>query len=94
VHPGIRDTQAARLDPWGSLAFSASLLCLIWGLIEANRIGWDNPLTYTRLVRRTVAGRVCVVERAAAADDRPATVAAPRFIGALLGMFAYAAAPR
>ena len=38
-----RDTQSARLDPWGSLAFSASLLCLIWGLIEANRIGWDNP---------------------------------------------------
>ncbi|WP_309674879.1 MFS transporter, partial [Pseudomonas sp.] len=62
--PESRDTQSARLDPWGSLAFSASLLCLIWGLIEANRIGWSNPLTYARLIGGALLlGLFVVIER-------------------------------
>ena len=82
----------ARLDLWGSLAFSASLLCLIWGLIEANRIGWDNPLTYVRLIGGAVLLGIFVgVERV---QQRPMVdlqlFRHPRFIGALLGMFAYA----
>lgn len=91
--PESRDAQAARLDPWGSLAFSASLLCLIWGLIEANRIGWDNPMTYARLVGGALLlGLFVVIERL---QQRPMIdlqlFRHPRFIGALLGMFAYAA---
>jgi EmrB/QacA subfamily drug resistance transporter len=91
--PESRDAQAARLDPWGSLAFSASLLCLIWGLIEANRIGWNNPVTYARLIGGAVLlGLFVVIERL---QQRPMIdlqlFRHPRFIGALLGMFAYAA---
>jgi MFS family permease len=91
--PESRDTQAARLDPWGSLAFSASLLCLIWGLIEANRIGWNNPLTYARLIGgAALLSLFVVIERL---QQRPMIdlqlFRHPRFIGALLGMFAYAA---
>ena len=90
--PESRDSQSARLDPWGSLTFSASLLCLIWGLIEANRIGWDNPLTYTRLLGGAfLLGLFVWVERL---QRRPMVdlqlFQYPRFIGALLGMFAYA----
>jgi EmrB/QacA subfamily drug resistance transporter len=87
-----RNEQSARLDPWGSLFFSASLLCLIWGLIEANRIGWDNPLTFTRLMGgAALMALFVVVERL---QKRPMVdlqlFRHPRFIGALLGMFAYA----
>lgn len=87
-----RDPQSARLDPWGSLAFSASLLCLIWGLIEANRIGWDHPLTYSRLlVGALLLGLFVLIE---SVQRRPMIdlqlFRHPRFIGALLGMFAYA----
>lgn len=90
--PESRDPGSARLDPWGSLAFSASLLCLIWGLIEANRIGWSNPFTYARLIGGAVLlGLFIVIERV---QQRPMVdlqlFRHPRFIGALLGMFAYA----
>ncbi|WP_259464201.1 MFS transporter, partial [Pseudomonas prosekii] len=90
--PESRDSQSARLDPWGSLAFSASLLCLIWGLIEANRIGWSNPLTYARLIGGALLlGAFVLIERM---QRRPMVdlqlFKHPRFIGALLGMFAYA----
>ena len=87
-----RNEQSARLDPWGSLFFSASLLRLIWGLIEANRIGWDNPLTFARLFGGAVLlGLFVLAERL---QSRPMIdlqlFRHPRFIGALLGMFAYA----
>ncbi|WP_416769201.1 MFS transporter [Pseudomonas sp. RHF3.3-3] len=87
-----RDSQSARLDPWGSLAFSGALLCLIWGLIEANRIGWSHPLTSTRLLAGgALLGVFVLVERV---QKRPMVdlqlFRHPRFIGALLGMFAYA----
>ena len=87
-----RNEQSARLDPVGSLFFSASLLSLIWGLIEANRIGWDNPLTFARLVGGVaLLGLFVVAERL---QQRPMVdlqlFRHPRFIGALLGMFAYA----
>ncbi|MDB6142188.1 MAG: transporter [Pseudomonas sp.] len=90
--PESRNEQSARLDPWGSLMFSGSLLCLIWGLIEANRIGWDNSLTALRLAGGALLMALfVVVERL---QRRPMVdlqlFKHPRFIGALLGMFAYA----
>ncbi|WP_397452678.1 MFS transporter [Pseudomonas sp. NA-150] len=90
--PESRNEQSARLDPWGSLMFSGSLVCLIWGLIEANRIGWDDSLTTLRLLGGGVLlGLFVVVERL---QRRPMVdlqlFKHARFIGALLGMFAYA----
>jgi EmrB/QacA subfamily drug resistance transporter len=90
--PESRDTLAARLDPWGSLAFSSSLLCLIWGLIEANRIGWNSSLTAARLLGGVaLLGLFVLIERA---QQRPMVdltlLRHPRFISALLGMFSYA----
>jgi MFS family permease len=87
-----RNEQSARLDPWGSLFFSASLLSLIWGLIEANRIGWGAPLTSLRLAAGALLlALFVIVERM---QRRPMVdlhlFRYPRFIGALLGMFAYA----
>jgi EmrB/QacA subfamily drug resistance transporter len=87
-----RNEQSARLDPWGSLFFSASLLSLIWGLIEANRIGWDNPLTFARLLGGGLL--LALFFLAERVQQRPMVdlqlFKHPRFIGALLGMFAYA----
>ncbi|HEX8543770.1 MAG TPA: MFS transporter [Pseudomonas sp.] len=87
-----RNEQSARLDPWGSLTFSAALLCLIWGLIEANRIGWDSSITFLRLFGGlALLAMFVLVERM---QHKPMVdlqlFKSPRFIGALLGMFAYA----
>lgn len=87
-----RNEQSARLDPWGSLTFSAALLCLIWGLIEANRIGWDSSITFLRIFGGVaLLAMFVLVERM---QHKPMVdlqlFKSPRFIGALLGMFAYA----
>lgn len=88
-----RDNAAARLDPLGSLTFAGGLGYLIWALIDANRVGWDSAPTLARLL---LAGFLLslfvLVERSQA---RPMVdlrlLRSGRFIGALLGMFAYAA---
>ncbi|MDF0730775.1 MFS transporter [Pseudomonas entomophila] len=88
-----RDSAAARLDPLGSLTFAGSLGYLIWALIDANRVGWDSAPTLGRLVIAAfLFGLFVMVERNQA---RPMVdlqlMRSGRFIGALLGMFAYAA---
>lgn len=88
-----RDSAAARLDPLGSLTFAGSLGYLIWALIDANRVGWDSAPTLGRLViAGFLFGLFVMVERS---QERPmidlALMRSGRFIGALLGMFAYAA---
>jgi len=88
-----RDSAAARLDPLGSLTFAGSLGCLIWALIEANQVGWSSAVTLGRLaIAALLFGLFILVERRQA---RPMIdlqlMRSARFIGALLGMFAYAA---
>ncbi len=88
-----RDTDAARLDPWGSLTFAGSLGYLIWAMIDANQVGWDSAQTLGRLVISAfLFGLFVMVERSQA---RPMIdlrlMRSGRFVGALLGMFAYAA---
>lgn len=88
-----RDSAAARLDPLGSLTFAGGLGYLIWALIDANRVGWDSPTTLARLLLSGgLLGLFVLVERSQA---RPMVdlrlMRSGRFIGALLGMFAYAA---
>jgi predicted MFS family arabinose efflux permease len=39
-----RNEQSARLDPWGSLFFSASLLSLIWSWLTYAGIGATSTL--------------------------------------------------
>lgn len=88
-----RDSAAARLDPFGSLTFAGSLGYLIWALIDANQVGWGSAQTLGRLVIAAfLFGLFILVERNQA---RPMIdlqlMRSGRFIGALLGMFAYAA---
>jgi EmrB/QacA subfamily drug resistance transporter len=88
-----RDSDAARLDPMGSLTFAGSLGCLIWAMIEANQVGWTSVDTLGRLlISAFLFGLFIMVERS---QPRPMVdlqlMRSGRFIGALLGMFAYAA---
>ena len=88
-----RDSDAARLDPMGSLTFASSLGCLIWAMIDANQVGWTSVDTLGRLlISAFLFGLFIMVERS---QERPMIdlqlMRSGRFIGALLGMFAYAA---
>ncbi|MNM33482.1 Multidrug resistance protein stp [compost metagenome] len=88
-----RDSAAARLDPFGSLTFAGSLGYLIWAMIDANQVGWDSAKTLARLlISAFLFGLFVMVERN---QVRPMIdlqlMRSGRFIGALLGMFAYAA---
>ncbi|MGC9745212.1 MFS transporter [Pseudomonas capeferrum] len=88
-----RDSAAARLDPWGSLTFAGSLGYLIWAMIDANQVGWGSAQTLGRmLISAFLFGLFIMVERSQA---RPMIdlrlMRSGRFVGALLGMFAYAA---
>ncbi|WP_447738440.1 MFS transporter [Pseudomonas laurentiana] len=88
-----RDSAAARLDPWGSLTFAGSLGYLIWAMIDANQVGWGSAQTLGRLVISAfLFGLFVMVERS---QERPMIdlrlMRSGRFVGALLGMFAYAA---
>ncbi|KAF1061165.1 MAG: Multidrug resistance protein Stp [Pseudomonas citronellolis] len=88
-----RDSGSARIDPLGSLTFMGGLGYLIWALIDANRAGWDSAPTYARLLLGVfLLSLFVLVERS---QKRPMVdlwlLRQPRFIGALLGMFFYAA---
>lgn len=88
-----RDSNAARLDPMGSLTFGGSLGCLIWAMIDANQVGWTSVDTLGRLlVSAFLFGLFIMIERS---QPRPMIdlqlMRSGRFIGALLGMFAYTA---
>ena len=90
--PESRDEGAARLDPAGAVTFSAALACLMWGLIEANKLGWAASATIARLCAGVaLLGLFVVVE---ARQQRPMVdlrlLRHARFNAALLGMFAYA----
>ncbi|MCU9531502.1 MFS transporter [Pseudomonas mosselii] len=87
------DGLAARFDPLGSLTFAGGLGYLTWALIDANRVGWDSAPTLGRLLIGVfLLGLFVMVERSQA---RPMVdlglMRSGRFIGALLGMLAYAA---
>jgi len=88
-----RDSAAARLDPMGSVTFAGSLSCLIWAMIDANQVGWGSVDTLGRLlISAFLFSLFIMVERS---QPRPMVdlrlMRSGRFIGALLGMFAYAA---
>jgi EmrB/QacA subfamily drug resistance transporter len=91
--PPSRNTEAARLDRWGSLLFASSLFSLISGLIGANRLGWGAPQTACWLLAGVLLLVLFVVAERAQAQPMVdlALFRHARFVGALLGMAAYAA---
>ena len=88
-----RDQGAARIDIWGGLFFSGGLCSLIWALIGAGSAGWHSPLTLMRggvgLLLLAVFIPVELLQQRPMIDLR--LFRAPRFIGAVLGMFGYSA---
>ncbi|WP_180985321.1 MFS transporter, partial [Burkholderia thailandensis] len=88
-----RDPHAKRIDAPGSVLFGSALALGIWALIDAPPHGWAAPGTLARFA----ASAALFVAFAAAErwQRRPmidlALFREPRFVGALLAMFGYAA---
>ncbi|AOK26771.1 disulfide bond formation protein DsbA [Burkholderia ubonensis] len=83
----------ARVDIVGSLLFGAALACGIAALIDAPSHGWLSPGTLGRfaLGAALFAGFVAAERRQARPMIDLALFRAPRFVGAVLAMFGYAA---
>ena len=91
--PASRDQDARRLDSLGITLFAAAMFGLTWGLIEGQAQGW----TSTSALAGFVGGAVSLAAFVGVETHQPrpmldlALFANPRFIGAVLAMFAYAA---
>lgn len=88
-----RDPHAKRIDVPGSVLFGSALAIGIWALIDAPSLGWSAPGTLARFAASAALVVAFVgVERW---QRRPmidlALFGEPRFVGALLAMFGYAA---
>ncbi|KWN71723.1 disulfide bond formation protein DsbA [Burkholderia ubonensis] len=88
-----RDPHAKRVDIVGSLLFGAALACGIAALIDAPSHGWLSPRTLGRfaLGAALFAGFVAAERWQARPMIDLALFRAPRFVGAVLAMFGYAA---
>lgn len=88
-----RDPHAKRVDIVGSLLFGAALACGIAALIGAPSHGWLSPGTLGRfaLGAALFAGFVAAERWQARPMIDLALFRAPRFVGAVLAMFGYAA---
>jgi EmrB/QacA subfamily drug resistance transporter len=88
-----KDQDARRLDPAGILLFSATMFGFTWGLIEGQARGWGSSGCLAGFCAALL-GLITfvIVERG---QQRPmldlTLFRIPRFIGAVLAMFAYAA---
>jgi hypothetical protein len=87
-----RDANARRLDPIGILSFSASMSGLTWGLINGQARGWSSASAICGFCEGALAFVVFVI--AENAQGPPMLdlklFRFPRFVGAVLAMFAYA----
>lgn len=94
VIPESRDPVPRTLDLPGMLLFSGAMFCLTWALIGGPAHGWASPTVLGRLAAGIALGvAFVVVERYRAHPmlDLSLFRGAP-FVGAVLAMFAYAAA--
>jgi MFS family permease len=88
-----RDSEARRLDPAGIILFAGFMFGLTWGLIHGQAQGWLS----TSALAGFAGGFAAFIGFLAAETNqaRPmldlALFRLPRFIGAVLAMFAYAA---
>lgn len=88
-----RDADARRLDPLGIVLFAGTIFGLTWGLITGQAHGWLSPTALAGFLGGFLSAALFLwAERIAA---RPmldlGLFRFPRFIGAILAMFAYAA---
>src|ERR1700733_8290575 len=89
-----RDPKASGLDYPGIVLLGAGLFGVVWALIDANRIGWESPLTILRfIVGATLLIAFVRVERK---HRRPmidlSIFRDPVVVGAAAAMLGYAAA--
>jgi EmrB/QacA subfamily drug resistance transporter len=88
-----KDVGARRLDPAGILLFSASMFGFTWGLIDGQANGWGSRGSLVGFCAGLLGLIAFVI--AERAQQRPmldlTLFRIPRFIGAVLAMFAYAA---
>jgi EmrB/QacA subfamily drug resistance transporter len=89
-----RDAEARRLDPAGILLFSLAMLGLTWGLISGQAHGWGDPATLLPFLGglAALAGFLAVETRQARPMLDLHLFRRPRFVGAVIAMFAYAGA--
>ena len=88
-----KNHAAVSIDKIGSVAFALMLACGIWALIGAESNGWGSPATLSRAGASALLLMLfIVVERKAAhAMIDLSLFRGRRFVGAVLGMFGYAA---
>lgn len=86
------DANARRLDPIGILSFSSAMFGLTWGLINGQAQGWGSLAAICGFAGSIVAFGIFIA--AELMQERPMLdlklFRLPRFVGAVLAMFAYA----
>lgn len=87
------DAMARKLDPFGILLFAATMFGFTFGLINGQAHGWTAPGTLAGFIGGVLALTGFIT--AERLQERPmldlTLFRLPRFIGAVLAMFAYAA---
>jgi EmrB/QacA subfamily drug resistance transporter len=89
-----RDPMAVRLDIPGILLFGMGFFCVVWALIEANRVGWASQATSIKLIAGALLlAAFCYAETL---HPRPmidlGVFRSPTVVGAVTSMIGYAAA--
>nr|WP_223851464.1 MFS transporter [Cupriavidus pauculus] len=88
-----RNPAASRIDALGSALFGVALMLGIWALIDMPAHGWTSLATWSRFGGAALLLALFVVHERATAHAMIdlSLFRQPRFVGAVLGMFGYAA---
>ncbi|SPK76032.1 Major facilitator superfamily MFS_1 (plasmid) [Cupriavidus taiwanensis] len=88
-----RNPSNSRIDVIGSTLFGVALMLAMWTLIDIPTHGWDSLATWSRCFGAALLSALFVLHERATkhAMIDLALFRQPRFVGAVLGMFGYAA---